>query len=79
MAVIVTHKKSGQKYILLGTGFGAIRTMQESPMYGTLRPSEESFELKMVAVCNNLGKIEWVHSEEIEVVEIGGSFPSELL
>ena len=79
MAVIVKHTQSGQNYILLGTGFGAYKATRPSLFFGNLAPTEESGQTTMVAVCNKQGQIGWIHSEELQVVEIDGKKPNELL
>ena len=79
MAVIVKHTESGETYILLGTGFGAYKATRPSLFFGNLVPSEDSGQTTMVAVCNSEGKIGWIHSEELQVVEIDGKEPGEVL
>ena len=79
MAVIVKHTQSGQNYILLGTGFGAYKATRPSLFFGNLAPAEEQGQTTMVAVCNNQGQIGWIHSEELQVIEIDGKQPNELL
>ena len=79
MAVIVKHIKSGEKYILLGTGFGAFKATRPSLFFGNLAPTEEAGQVTMVAVCNSQGQIGWIHSDELQVVEVEGKSASELL
>ena len=79
MAVIVKHTQSGQNYILLGTGFGTYKATRPYLFFGNLAPTEESGQTTMVAVCNSQGQIGWIHSEELQVVEIDGKPPNELL
>ncbi len=79
MAIIVEHKDSGKKYILLGTGFGAFKASRPSVFFGNWLPKEESGELTMVAVCDNQGQIGWISSEELTVVEVEGRRPAEML
>ena len=79
MAVIVQHIKSDEKYILLGTGFGAFKATRPSLFFGNLAPAEEAGQVTMVALCNNQGQIGWVHSDELQVVEVDGKSPTELL
>jgi hypothetical protein len=79
MPVIVRHKESGHKYILVGTGFGKHLSVKESEMFRSPQITGDTDELKMVAVCEDSGDIRWVNSEEIRVVEIDGHTPAELL
>ena len=79
MAVIVKHIESGEKYVLLGTGFGAFKATRPSLFFGNLAPAEETGQVTMVAVCNGEGRIGWVHSDELQVVEVDGKSPAELV
>jgi len=79
MAVIVVHKVTKQRYILVGTGFGSSPSMTSSPMFGTILPDGGLDETKMVAVCADSGMIHWFKSNEIEVAEIDGQKPIEFI
>ena len=79
MAVIVKHIESGEKYTLLGTGFGAFKATRPSLFFGKLAPAEECGQVTMVAVCNTQGQIGWVHSDELQVIQVDGTSPGELL
>ena len=79
MATIVKHIESGDKYILLGTGFGAYKATRPSLFFGNWAPAEEGGQVTMVAVCNAEGQIGWIHSDELEVIEVDGTSPVELL
>ena len=79
MATIVKHIESGQRYILLGTGFGAYKATRPSVFFGSLLPKDEAGQITMVAVCNAQGQLGWIHSDELEVVEVDGTTPGELL
>ncbi len=79
MAVIVKHIESGEKYILLGTGFGAFKATRPSLFFGNLAPTEETGQVTMVAVCNSQGQIGWMHSDELQVVQVDAKSPSEVL
>jgi len=79
MAVVVEHKETREHYILLGAGLGAYKATRPSVFFGSLLPTEESGKITMLAVCNAQGQIGWIHSEEIEVVDIDGNSPAEVL
>ena len=79
MAVIVKHIESGEKYLLLGTGFGAYKATRPSVFFGSLLPKEEAGQVTMVAVSNAQGQIGWIHSNELQVVQVDGISPGELL
>lgn len=72
MATIVLHKPSGEKYIFLGTGFGAYKAMRAGVLGGDLFPHEEAGEIMAAAVCDAQGHIRWFETEELQVLEIDG-------
>ncbi|MBD2843625.1 hypothetical protein IDH44_00355 [Paenibacillus sp. IB182496] len=55
MSVIVLHKSTNQRYILLGTGFGAYKAQRPSFLGGNLFPHEEADEIPVAAVCDTRG------------------------
>lgn len=75
MAVVVEHIDTKDRYILLGTGFGAYKATRPSLFFGNLAPAEESGQTTMVAVCNSRGEIGWIHSSELRVIQIDGKTP----
>lgn len=79
MATKVRYRKNGKIYLLVGVGFGAYRATRPSVFLGNLVPTEEEGEMTMVAVCDAKGTIRWAHSGDIEVVEIDGQTPEQLL
>ena len=79
MSVIVKHIESQEKYVLVGTGFGAYLATRPSVFFGSLVPKEESGQVTMVAVCNREGLIGWIHSNELQVVSVDGRSPAELI
>lgn len=72
MATIVLHQKSGKRLILLGTGYGAFKSSRPSFFGGNLFPNEEEGQMALASVCDRNGRIEWVYSDELVVVEIDG-------
>ena len=79
MATIVEHTATGKKYLLLGTGFGAYKATRPSLFFGNLAPSEEEGISPMTAVCNDNGKILWINSHEMKVIEVDGVKPGQAL
>lgn len=63
----------------MGTGFGAFEATRPSLFFGNLAPVDESGQVTMVAVCNSHGEIGWVHPDELQVIEVDGKSPPELL
>lgn len=78
MSVIVKNKSTQKKYILLGTGFGAYKAIRPSLIGGNLLPHEEEGMIKVVAVCDYKGDINWINSDNLQVIEIDGIKISEI-
>lgn len=72
MAIIVCHKKTNKKYILLGTGFGAFKAVRPSLLGGNFIPHEEEGNIKMVSVCDKNGNINWFYSNNLYVIQVDG-------
>lgn len=72
MAIIVRHRKTNKKYILLGTGFGAFKAVRPSFFGGNLLPHEEEGIIKMISVSDKNGNINWFYSDNLQVVEVDG-------
>ena len=79
MAVIVRHAETGDRYILLGTGYGAYRATRPSLFFGALAPVEEEGKLEVAAICASDGRIGWAYSQQLVVVEVDGKPPAEVL
>ncbi|MVP00790.1 zinc ribbon domain-containing protein [Paenibacillus lutrae] len=78
MATVVLHKVTGKVYLLLGTGYGAYYSESPSFIGGALFPHERSGEIPVAAVCTKEGVIEWMYTDELQVVEVDGIPVSEL-
>ncbi|NDI34428.1 hypothetical protein [Chengkuizengella sediminis] len=72
MATIVLHKASGKRYILLGTGYGAYKATRPGLIGGDLFPNEEQDEIPAASVCDEFGTIQWLYTNELQVVEVDG-------
>ena len=79
MAIIVTHKKKGGRFILVGSGFGAYKAIRPSVFLGHLAPHEEEGTVRVVLLCDHRGAVAWIDSREIEVLSVDGQTPGELL
>lgn len=79
MAIVVMHVKSKRKYVLLGTGFGAYKSTRPSVLGGSLFPFEDMGEIPVAAVSDSKGKIHWFLTEELQVMEIEGQKPANLI
>lgn len=72
MAIIVIHKESETKYILIGTGYGTYVKSDASTAFGFLLPYEENGELPVAAVCDSDGFISWFPTNELRVLQVDG-------
>jgi hypothetical protein len=79
MAIFVEHTKTGHQYLLLGTGFGTYPVSQLPSFLGKFVSEAEPEETQVVALCDRAGKIFWLNSAEVTIIEIDGKTPSELL
>lgn len=68
MLVFVEHKETHEPFLLLGTGLGVYR----SEVYGKFSDSVQQGVQKMLAVCDNSGKIYWFSSDDLTVVTVDG-------
>lgn len=72
MAIIVKHKKTGEEYVLLGTGYGAFKASRPGLIGGSLFPEEEEGTYHMLAVSDFTGNIHWFEDEAFQVTEVDG-------
>ena len=72
MATIVFHQQTGKRFLLVGTGYGAFKSSRPSFFGGSLFPHEEEGQIPLAAICGSDGRIEWVYTNELVVVEIDG-------
>lgn len=79
MATIVVHRSTGQRYVLVGTGYAATETATPGLFFGNWAPDVQGTSWGMVAVCDAQGTIMWADSQQFAVAEIDGSAPSRLL
>ena len=79
MAIKAKWKKDDQVYLFLGVGFGAYKAMMAANAWHMVSPEVDSKEIGMVAMCDRDGKVGWVDYEEVEIVEIDGQSPRDLL
>ncbi len=72
MATIVVHERTGNRYALIGTGFGAFKASRPSFFGGNLFPHEEEGQVPIAAVCDKNGVIRWLLTDELKVIAING-------
>lgn len=79
MATKVRRKTNGKVYLVLGTGYGAFKAMAMANTLHAINPEIDEGELKMIAACDSTGSIHWIDHRDVEVIEVDGVKPSELL
>ncbi|HAS72558.1 MAG TPA: hypothetical protein DCS67_00265 [Clostridiales bacterium UBA8960] len=79
MAILVKHELTGVEYVMIGTGYSFYKDSIPSPLGGSFFPDVEEGEVKMVAVCDSVGTISWLSSDEVKVISIDGNCVSQLL
>ena len=75
MATIVQHRQSGERWVLIGTGFGMFETARPHWVWGDASPVKEGGQVAMVAVANSDGIVGWFPSEQLQVIEVDGKPP----
>jgi len=78
MATIVQHRASGDRFVLIGTGFGATKAPATSVtgFLGHIEHTHASDEKEMLCVCDADGAIGWCLTEEMLVVSVDGQPPA---
>ncbi len=79
MTVIVKHRETGDRYVVVGTGFGMFRAVKPNWLLGNFAADSQSGSKSLVAVCNAEGEIGWINSSDLQVVSIDGDAPSIVL
>ncbi len=79
MATVVMHKETGKHYILIGVSYSYFKDSRPGILGGNLFPYEEEGEFDVVAVCGDKGKIEWIQTKELSVIEVDNEKPNDIL
>lgn len=72
MAIIVRHNETRKVFALVGTGFGAYKATRPGVFGGNLFPNEEEGTIPVAAVSDERGSIQWLSTDELQVIEIDG-------
>ncbi|MBF4691963.1 hypothetical protein [Fusibacter ferrireducens] len=70
MAIIVLHKKTLSKYVLLGTGLGRFKSSRPDFIGGNYFPKEEEGREEIVVVCDAEGELLFLDKTTVKVIEI---------
>ena len=79
MAVIVVHKKTKARFILVGTGYGAYKSHKSHNSWDFPVDKVEEGKFPLMCICDSKGGIGWVRTSEMEVITVDGKEPWELL
>ena len=79
MATIVKNKKTGEKFILLGSGFGAYQYQSPNLFFGDMFADTEEGQFAMICVCNARGTVGWFESSEVVVESVDGESVDSIL
>ena len=79
MPTTVVHRSTGQRFVLVGTGFAATETALPGMILGTLSPDIETKTCGMLALCDGGGNIYWRSSTDYIVGEVDGFSPLQIL
>lgn len=79
MATIVKVRGQEDRFVLLGTGFGMMKSARASRLLGDLFPVENAQEATMAALSDAEGRIHWFPSRDLEVISIDGISPADHL
>ena len=79
MSIIVVHRSTGQRYVLIGTGVAATESATPGAFLGDISPDVVSRVYERVALCDGDGNIMWADSREFSVAEVDGHPPARLL
>ena len=79
MSVILEHRLSKKRRILLGPAFGVAKSVHTDPWYGGIKAIIGSHRNRVLAVADEEGKIEWVNPEDYGVVDVSGLSPKEAI
>jgi hypothetical protein len=79
MAIIVAHRTTGQRYLLVGTGYAATESATPGVFLGNLDPDVHTKVYGRLAISDMAGEIFWVDSREFVVVEVDGHQPPQML
>lgn len=72
MASIVSSERSGERYVLLGTGFGAYQSKKPNWFFGDLVADTDEGQHALVCVCDETGRIGWLESSDVTVESVDG-------
>lgn len=79
MATIVEHLEDGNRYVLIGPGYGMYHAVKPHIILGNWGRSAETGSQKLICVANEAGELGWLQAHNVRVVAVDGESPSDLL
>lgn len=79
MAIVVTHKQKGGRFVVLGANFSRWKTARGHALLGDWLPVHEEGAARVLTVCGANGVIQFGNADEFTVVSIDGTTPQDLL
>ena len=79
MATVLTHMPTGNRYVLLGTGFGVFQSERPDWLLGSWSSHTSAGQHTLVCVCDAEGAVGWLPSSDILVESVDGVSPGEAL
>lgn len=79
MGIILEHRISKQRYVLLGPAYGLAKSAYTDKRSVSIKPILESHENRLLAVADEDGKIVWVNPDDYRVVCVAGVSPKEAI
>ena len=72
LATIVESIKDGDRFVLLGSGFGAYQSKKPNWSFGDLMADTDEGQFAMVCVSDVNGRVGWLESSQVRVVSVDG-------
>ena len=79
MAIVVTHKEKGGRFVVLGANLAKWKTARAHALLGDILPVEQSGADRVLVVCGADGVIQFGDADAFVVLEIDGVPPARLL
>lgn len=73
MSVVVIHKDTQEKFVMIGTGYGIMKEENDKYFGQYLLHQDDQKMMHMAAVCDYEGNISWYDTDRLKVVEIDGN------
>lgn len=79
MATIVRNSKTDERFVLLGSGFGAYQSKKPNWFFGNMMADTDEGQYALVCVANAHGEIGWLESSDVVVESVDGQPVTSLL